>query len=49
MNQSFANETLKNFDCIFNNLIFHNLLINYPNLQNRVNAEAATRRCSVAV
>ena len=49
MNQSFANETLINFDCIFNNLIAHNLLINYLNLQKRVNTEAATHRCSIAV
>ena len=49
MNQSFANETLINFDCIFNNLIVHNLLRNYLNLQRRANTEAATHRCSVAV
>ena len=49
MNQSFANETLINFDCIFNNLIVHNLLRNYLNFQRRANTEAATHRCSVAV
>ena len=38
---------LIDFDRIINNLIVHNLLINY--LTKRVNTEAAAHWCSVAV
>ena len=38
-----------NFDRIVNNLVVHNLLINYLNLKIRVNTEVAAHRCSVAV
>ena len=43
-------QKLINFGWIVNNLIVHNLLINYLKLfKFRVNTEAAAHRCSVAV
>ena len=40
---------LINFDIIVNNLIVHNLLINYLNLKKKVNTEAAAHQWSVTV
>ena len=37
------------FDWIVNNSTIHNLLVNYVNLKKRVNTEAASHRCFVAV